>query len=444
VRIDPVRYALAGDCSIAYQVYGDGPVPVIGIPGAASSVELVFEWAPGMRYFERLGTFATVAMFDKRGTGGSERIIGAPSVEERVEDVHAVMDAAGFERAAIWGLSEGGPLAVLFAATYPERTTGLILQGSFARLPIAPDYQIGWSPEVIESFIDYWSSGWGTPETATVQLACPSQLGDAELLRFLNRYERASATPSTLRAVLALALDIDVRHILPTVRCPTLVLHATRDALVPIALGRYLAEHIGGAEWVPYESTDHFPNLDGVDAHVDAMEEFLTGQISTASSDRVLATILFSDIVGSTDRASELGDRRWRAVLEQHDQLMGREIDRHRGRWVKSTGDGCLATFDSPARAIRCAHACVEGMNKAGIDIRTGIHTGEIELRGADIAGMAVHIAARVAANAQPGEVLISSSVPPLVVGSGLRFAERGLHELKGVPDEWSLYALVS
>ncbi|MHB8329983.1 MAG: adenylate/guanylate cyclase domain-containing protein [Acidimicrobiales bacterium] len=445
MRIDPVRYTRAGDVDVAYQVYGDGDVQVVVVPGAASCVEMLWEspLPETRRYLERWGAVATVAHFDKRGTGHSDRIIGAPSVEDRMEDIHAVMDAAGFDHAAVYGISEGGPLAVLFAATYPERTDALVLQGSFARITAAPDFPQGTQSAVVDEFFDRWSGPWGSPETNTVVMASPSHRGDEEYLRYLNRYERASASPATFRAILELVKEIDIRHVLPAVRCPTLVLHAAGDRIVPVQMGEYLAAHIPGARLLVYDSDDHFPT-DAVDEQLDAVEEFLTGHLGTAPTDRVLATVLFTDIVGSTERAASVGDAVWRGLLERHDSVVNREIERHRGRMVKGTGDGHLATFDSPARAIRCARACIEALRPVGIDLRTGLHTGEVELRGDDVAGIAVHLAARVAALAAPGEVLVSSAVPPLVVGSHIEFCDRGVHKLKGVPGEWQLQAVTS
>ncbi len=428
-------YARAGTVDIAYQVYGDGDVPVVAIPGAASCVELIWEYPPNGPWLERWGSIATMAHFDKRGTGQSDRVIGAPSVEERIEDVTAVMDAAGFESAAIYGISEGGGLAALFAATYPERTRALVLQNTFAHIA---------RPELIDETARIWSEHWGTPETATAWLCAQSQLGKPGFIDYINRWERAAATRGTLRAILELVKDIDVRPAAAAIQCPTLVLHATRDPLVPAVLGEEFASLIPGARFLAYDSPDHYPSWVGLDEQLDAVEELLTGQITGGPVDRVLATVLFTDIVGSTERAATEGDTRWRTLLEEQDRTARREVEKHRGRFVKGTGDGMLATFDSPARAIRCARACSDAVRPLGLELRSGLHTGEIELlRDDDVAGIAVHLAARVSSLAGPGEVLVSGAVPPLVVGSGMEFADRGRHELKGVPGEWQVLAVV-
>jgi len=444
MRIDSVRYARAGDVDVAYQVYGDGPLPVVAIPGAASCVEMMFELAQVRPWLDRWGAFATVAQFDKRGTGQSDRVIGAPSIDERMDDIRAVMDAAGFERAALYGLSEGGPMALLFAATYPERTSAIVLQGTFARMPVADDYPIGRATDELEWSIDQWASRWGSDESITLHICAPSVLArpdKAEIIAFEHRWERASASPRTLRDILHLGMQIDVRHVLSAVRCPTLVLHARRDLLVPRRYGEYLAENIADARLHVYDG-EHWPTYTAVDEQMDVVEEFLTGHLGSAPVDRVLATVLFTDIVDSTARAAAIGDHAWREILEHHDRTMMREIERHRGRRIKTTGDGVLATFDSPARAIRCAQAAAGRMHDQRVELRAGLHTGEVELRGDDVAGIAVHLAARVAALADGGEVLVSGAVPPLVVGSGLSFTDRGTHELKGVPGQWALFSV--
>jgi class 3 adenylate cyclase len=435
MRVDPVRYCKAGDVAIAYQVYGDGDVPVIGIPGAASCLEVVWDWPAALHYFERWGSFATVAHFDKRGTGSSDRIIGAPSVDDRMEDIHAVMDAAGFETAAIYGISEGGPLAVLFAVTYPERTRALVLQGTFAW---------GGSSEEIEQLIELWTPAWGTPDTVTPSLVAPSQIDNPAFVPWLNRYERTAATPSTLASILRLVAEIDVRHVLELVQCPTLVLHARGDRLADRTGTDELLRGVPDVRLYEYDSEYHFPIFDRVDEQLDVIEEFLTGRAATGPVDRVLATVLFTDIVGSTEHAAREGDTRWRALLDQHDRMATREVERGRGRVVKHTGDGMLATFDSPARAIRCASACAGAARSIGVEVRAGLHTGEVELRGDDVAGIAVHLAARVAALADAGQVLVSGAVPPLVVGSGIQFESLGEHTLKGIPGEWQVSAAVT
>jgi class 3 adenylate cyclase/alpha-beta hydrolase superfamily lysophospholipase len=441
MQIPETRYAKAGGTSIAYQVYGSGDRRIVGVPGVISNVELSWEYPPIHHYFERLGSFATIAQFDKRGTGCSDRIDRAASLEDRMEDFHVVMDAVGWESASIFGLSEGGPLACLFAATYPERTESLILVGSSARFLWAPDYDIGLDPSDFEAFNQAWSARWGTPETLTVRIFSPSQLGDEAYLRYLTRFERLSSTPDNLLAMMQLNAQIDVRHVLPVINVPTLVVHAAQDLAVPVSHGRYLAAHIPKAQITEYDG-EHFPTTTGVDQSTAAIERFLTGTTQISAGDSVLSTVIFTDICGSSERASALGDAPWRALLDRHDEVLNEALLRHGGRRVTGTGDGLLAAVDSPTRALRCAIDMVEAAERIGLKIRVGVHTGEAERRGDDLAGIAVHIGARVAAEASPGEVLVSSAIPPLVVGSQFRFSERGDYHLKGIPGTWQLLAV--
>jgi class 3 adenylate cyclase/pimeloyl-ACP methyl ester carboxylesterase len=439
--IPNMLYAMAGDAAIAYQVSGAGEHRVVLLPGTLSSVELAWEWPPVHHYLERWGSFASVAAFDQRGTGGSERIQGAPSVEEQMEDIRVVMDAVGWGRATIYANAQGGPLACLFAATYPERTERLIVQGAFARCVRAPGYEIGIERADYDRFGAAWAAHWGTPETLGVPLWAPSQVGDEAFLRWWMRFERHSSTPKNMLAIFALTAELDVRQVLPAIRVPTLVVHARRDRVVPVEHGRYLAANIPGATLFEYDG-EAFPCLVGVDEHMDAIERFITGTVQRPTADRVLATVLFTDICGSTERAAVLGDRDWKALLDRHDEALRDVLARHGGVEVRTTGDGMLATFDSPTRAVRCASEMIDRARETGLDIRAGAHTGEIELHGKDVAGIAVHIGARVAALAGAGEVLVSATLPPLVVGSGLDFADRGDHKLKGVPGTWRLYAV--
>lgn len=424
------QYAHNGDVSIAYQVVGDGPLDLIVVPGFISHLDL--DWADDQlkRFLDRLGSFTRLIRFDKRGTGLSDPAPGVPTLEERMEDVHAVLDAAGSTRAALFGYSEGGPMAALFAATYPERTTALIMYGSFAKIdPAHP----GW-----KRFADVCRNHWG--EGALVDMMAPS-VAHQELRRSLTAtYERASASPGMARALLEAVVATDVTPVLPSITVPSLVLHR-RDEFLPIEGARELAHAIPGARMVELDGIDHLPFLGDSDALVDEVAQFLTGARHEAEPERALATVLFTDIVSSTERAAELGDARWRELLEQHDRVVCAHVDQRRGRTIKTTGDGVLATFDGPARAIRCAAAAASDVAGLGVEIRAGIHTGECELLGDDIAGMAVHIGARVAALAGPGEVLVSSTVKDLVAGSGISFSDRGTHTLKGVPDEWRLYS---
>lgn len=441
MSIPDTQYARAGDTAIAYQVYGSGPHRMVVVPGIVSNVELIWEWLPNHRFFDRLGSFATVAQFDKRGTGGSDRIDRAASVEERMEDFCVVMDTVGWDRATVYGLSEGGSLACLFAATYPERTERLVLQGAFARLVQGADYEIGPIREVYDGVTRDWAARWGTPETLSIPLFVASQLGDDAFRRWWTHLERLSSTPANFRAMCALNAEIDIRHILGTIRVPTLVLHARQDLAIPVGHGHYLAANIPGATLSEYDG-EHFPLLVGVDETLDTVEEFLTGSVRRPPADRVLATVMFTDICGSTGRAATIGDRAWRALLDRHDDVLRGALARHGGVEVKTTGDGMLSTFDSPTHALRCGLDMIEAARSIGVDIRVGVHTGEIERRGGDVAGVAVHIGARVAAVAGAGDLLASAAVPPLVVGSGLDFADRGEHDLKGVPGRWRLYAV--
>jgi class 3 adenylate cyclase len=439
--IPDTLYAKAGDAAVAYQVFGSGEHRAVALTTHPTNVELFWEWAPAHHYFERAGSFATSAWFDMRGTGCSDRIPGAASVEERMDDVRVVMDAVGWERASIYGFSSGGPLACLFAATYPERTERLILQNSFARRVRAPGYEIGPDRSAYDEFCAAWAAAWGTPETPIVAMFAPSQLGDDGFLRWVQRFERQSSTPQDMLAVMALDAEIDVREVLPAIRVRTLVVHARQDLVVDVEHGRYLAANIPGATLFEYDG-EHLGVLVGVDETMDVIEEFVTGAVHRPPGDRVLATVVFTDICRSTERAAALGDHDWKALLDRHDDVLRAVLARHGGIEVTTTGDGMLASFDSPARAVRCASEMIEVARATGLEIRAGVHTGEVERRGDNLAGIAVHIGARVAALASAGEVLVSGAVPSLVVGSGLDFADRGEHELKGVPGTWRLFAL--
>jgi class 3 adenylate cyclase len=442
MRIPDTLYAMAGEAAIAYQVFGSGEHRVLRIPGMVSNVEVVWDWSPFHHWFERWGRFATVAVFDNRGTGCSDRVEVPASLDERMEDVKVVLDAVGWERATIHGHYEGGAVACLFAAAYPERTESLILQACFARCLRAPDYKIGVDRSTYDRFAAAMAQHWGTPETRTVAFLTPSQVGDDAYLRWMMRYERLSSTPRDVLAAAALNADIDVRQVLPAIRVPTLVVQARQDRFY-LEHARYLAANIPGATLFEYDG-EHHGLLAGVDESMDAIEEFVAGSVRRPARDRVLATVLFTDICGSTERAASLGDHDWRGLLDRHDEVLRVALERHGGAEVRTTGDGMLSTFDSPARAVRCALDMVEAARATGLDIRAGVHTGEIERRGEDLVGIAVHIGARVAALAGPGEVLVSGAVPPLVVGSGLDFADHGEHELKGVPGAWRLFAVTS
>jgi class 3 adenylate cyclase len=438
--VPPVtRYAASGDLQIAYQVIGEGPRDLVVVPGFVSNVELLWE-EPGVeRFLERLASFARVVLYDKREQGLSDRLGRVPTLEDGLDDVMAVMDAAGASKAAVFGYSEGGPLATLFAAAHPERVTALVLYGSYARILQAPDYPVGISEQVLDAWLRVLQEGWGGP--VGLEWFAPSRLDDERFAGWWARYLRGGGSPRTATGLIDVYRAIDVRDALSSIGVPTLVLHRADDQLVPAAQGRYLAEHIRGARYVELPGGDHFVAAGDPEPLADEIEEFLTGAARVREPDRVLATVLFTDIVGSTEQAGRLGDRRWRDLLAGHDELVRRQLTRFGGREVKTVGDGFLATFDGPARAVRCACAARDAVRRLGIELRAGVHTGECEVIGTDVGGIAVHIGARVAAAAAPGEVLVSSTVRDLVVGSDLAFETRGSHTLRGVPGEWRLFA---
>ncbi len=433
------RYALSGDAHIAYQVFGEGDLDLVFIPGFVSNIEHYWEMPQVPEVLERLGSFARVVIFDKRGTGLSDPVGDPPPLEQRMDDMQAVMDAVGLERAALFGISEGGPASVLFAATYPERTSALVLYGSTPRFRTDSDISWGATDEQVEAVLADTSARWG--EGALLEAFAPSAAGDPQMAEVWGRFQRAGASPAMARAVMAALFEIDVRDILPTIRVPTLILHRTGDLIAPVEGARLMAERIPDARMAEFDGDDHVPFTGDFKPVLDEMEEFLTGTRQARPLDRVLATVMFTDIVDSTRRAAEAGDRRWRELINRHDELTRRQLDRFRGKEVKALGDGFLATFDGPARAIECACAIRDGVGSIGLEMRAGLHTGECELDRNDVRGMAVNIGARVGALADANEVLVSSTVKDLVVGADLRFAERGEHELKGVPGRWRLYA---
>ena len=436
-----VHYARSGDLRIAYATFGDGPVDFVFVPGWVSHLESWWEADAPARFFRRIASFSRLIMFDKRGTGLSDHFTGVPTLEERSDDVRAVMEAVGSTAAFLCGLSEGGPMSVLFSAAYPDRTRGLILIGSNVRIVKSPDWPYGKTPEEWQEFregIEDWGQG------GLINLFLPSFAGDERAKRYFSRWQRMSASPSTALALFDANTQIDIRHILPQVQVPTLVIHRTDEPVVSVGNARYAAEHIPGARLLEQPGEDHLPWLGDADGMLDAIEEFVTGSRHHVDEDRILATVLFTDIVDSTRLAAEAGDRRWRELLDAHDEISAREVERFRGRRVKTTGDGMLAVFDGPARGVRCAEAVLDGLAELRVEIRAGLHVGECELRDDDVGGLAVHIGARVAGLAKPSEILVSRTVRDLVAGSGLRFDERGEHELKGVPDRWSLYAVAS
>jgi len=440
------RYARSGEVSIAYQVLGDGPFDVVFVPPGTSHVELGWD-VPGMRVFrEGIASFARLVFFDKRGTGMSDRVSGAPTLEARMDDLRAVMDAAGSERAAVIGWSEGVAMSALFAATYPERAWSLVLYGGCARELRATDYP--WGPteaEALQMIEDErrTSERPGFAEEIA-RSGMPTAGGDE--IAALARLIRQSISPGAMEALDRMNIQIDVRHVLPAIRVPTLVLHNTRDQWVEVERGRDLANRIPGAEFVEFPIDGHMTPAADMPLVLDEIKRFLQAAWTTAlhrEPDRQLATLLFTDIVDSTAHMAKLGDAGWRELLERHHALVRRELTRARGQEVDTAGDGFFASFDGPARAVRCAKSIVESVRDLGIDVRSGLHTGECELVDGKVSGIAVHTGARVAAHAGPSEVLVSSTVKDLVAGSGLEFEDRGLHELKGIPGEWRLYAAV-
>ncbi len=434
------RYAKSGGVHIAYQVVGEGPFDLVFIPGFVSNVEFYWEMPAFPRLLNRLASFSRLIMYDKRGTGLSDPVQEVPSLDQRVEDLMAVMAAAGSERAALWGISEGGPTSIYFAARHPERTISLVLYGTTARFGEAPDYPIGGSPELLEMLLAAIDESWG--EGTLAGMFAPGSQNDEAFLHMWGKFQRTGASRAMARAVMAAVAEIDVRDELAKVRVPTLILHRTDERVIGVAHARYMAERIPGARLVEMPGDNHLPFAGDVDAIGDEMEEFLTGRRTGAQPDRVLATVLFTDIVDSTKRAAELGDRRWRDLLDRHHAIVRRELSRFGGREVDTAGDGFLARFDSPAAAIRCARAIRDAVKEAGLEVRAGVHTGECEVIGDKIGGIAVHIGARVSAAAGAGEVLVSGTVKDLVVGSDFTFADRGAHKLKGVPGEWRLFAV--
>jgi class 3 adenylate cyclase len=435
------RYVDVGGAEVAYQVVGQGPPEVLYVPGF-SHVELVWEDPVEAAFLERLASLSRLILFDRRGTGVSDAIpeTAMPTWEEWADDVRAVLDAAGSERTVVLAVTDGGPTGLLFTAMQPERVSGLILANTTARRLRADDYPIGYAPEAVDLVVEVFRAGWGTPEA--VPLAFPSRANDREFLQREAMFMRACATPKNAAAQIRYIIEsLDAREALPLIRVPTLVLHSTDNLSYLIEEGRYLADHIEGAKFVGLPGGD-----DGVATSAHAIEEiveFLTGERPEVEVDRILTTLLFTDIVGSTERAASMGDQRWRSLLDAHDRAVRDHLRRFRGKEINTTGDGFLASFDGPARAIRCARAISESTRPLGIDLHLGLHTGECEVRGHDLGGLAVHVAARVGSLAGPGEVLVSSMVKDLVVGSRIDFVDRGRHQLRGVPGSWKLYRAV-
>lgn len=434
------KYAKSGEVHIGYQVVGDGPTDLVYVPGFTSHIGYAWEFPPFARFLRRLASFSRLIWFDKRGTGLSDRVAVA-DLEQRMDDVRAVMEAASSKRAVLFGQSEGGPMCALFAATYPERTSGLVMYATFARRLLAPDYP--WAPTLADRqhYYEEIERFWGQ-ESRLVSASLPTVAGDPYFRRWFANYERFSASPGAAIAIAQMNTEIDIRHILPAIRVPTLVLHRTGDPRVQVAEGRYIATQIPDARYVELAGTDHDEWVGDSDSVLAEVAEFVTGVRPAPEADRVLATVLFVDIVASTERAAEFGDRSWRDVLESYHAAVRRKLASFRGREIDTSGDGVFAAFDGPARAVRCAIEITEAATAMGLNVRAGLHAGECQVMGDKLAGISVHVGARVAAHATPGEVLVSGTIKDLVAGSGLNFADRGIHALKGIAGEWRLFAV--
>jgi len=441
VSASPIRYATNGEIHLAYRTIGEGPRDLVLVEGAITNLEVLWDIAEYRSYCKQLASFSRLIIFDKRGMGLSDRVrIG--TLEERMDDVRAIMDDAGSESAVLMGVSEGGPMSMLFAATYPQRTQALVLCGAEVKEETTEDWPWGESTRAeieeyltIENMLERWGKG------LAIGYFAPSRKDDERLREVFGRLQIQSASPHDAVAFIRMAHEIDVRHVAPSINTPTLIVHRTDDRVCHVENARWLAKNVRGATYVELPGIDHVPWIDGDDI-MEEVREFLTGVREPAEPERVLATVLFTDLVGSTEHARELGDRRWKETLERHNEIVRHDLARFRGREIDTAGDGFFATFDGPARAIRCARSIVDDVRNVGLDVRAGLHTGEVELAGEAVRGIAVHTGARVAARAGAGEVLVSQTVKDLVAGSGIEFEERGAHALKGIPGEWRLYAV--
>ena len=436
------RFALSGDVNIAYQVIGEGPLDLVFVMGWVSNIDEFWTEPLWAAFLQRLAKFSRLVVFDKRGTGLSDRVDDhhLPSLEQRMDDVRAVLDACGSQRAALLGVSEGGPMCALFAATYPERTAALMTFGSYPCRMAAPDYPWGVTEQDLDAIAAAVRAGWGS-QAVGMEARVPSKTHDGAYRQWWTRYLSRSVTPRAAIALARMNAQIDIRPILPAIRVPALIMHRTGDRATHVGGSRLMAQLIPGARYVEYPGDDHLPwTQDDTDRIVDDIQEFVTGSRPIEEADRVLATVMFADIVDSTQRAAKIGDRAWTGELQDFYGLARRELERFRGREIDTAGDGYFATFDGPARAVRCAQSIAREMSQRGLSIRAGLHTGEVEVIGSKVGGIAVHIGARVAGHAAPGEVVVSNTVKDLVAGSGLRFEDRGVRPLKGVPGEWRLY----
>ena len=435
------RYARSGDVNIAYQVLGEGPVDLVFVMGWVSNIDEFWTEPSWARFLERLASFSRLVVFDKRGTGLSDRVDDQhlPTLEQRMDDVRAVMDAVGAQKAVLFGISEGASMCALFAATYPERTAAFLSFGGFPRMIAAPDWPWGRSEQNMQVFYRQIEEGWGS-QPVGLEARIPSRVNDQVFRAWWTRYLVRAATPRAAGLLTRMNAEIDIRHVIPAIRVPTLVMHRIGDKTVARESGRFFAEKIPGAKYIEYPGEDHLPWTSDPDKILGDIEEFVTGSRHAEEVDRVLATVMFADIVKSTERAAEIGDRKWRDLLQDFYRVVRRNLDRYRGREVDTAGDGLLATFDGPARAVRCAQAINGDVPSLGLEVRAGVHTGEVEIVGEKVRGIAVHIGARVLAEAAPGEVIVSSTVKDLVAGSGIRFEDRGRRPLKGVPGDWHLF----
>ena len=435
------RYAQSGDVNIAYQVIGQGPLDLVFVMGWVSNIDEFWTEPSFASFLQRLARFSRLIVFDKRGTGLSDRVDekNLPTLEQRMDDVRAVMDAAGSQRAALFGISEGAPMCALFAATYPERTAALLTFGGYACAIRTPDYAWGRSEEEIRAWLEVLRTKWGSGPVG-IEARIPSRANDERFREWWTRYLVRSASPKAVMALTRMNMILDMRHVLPAIRVPTLIMHRTGDRALPVEGSRYMAQHIPGAKLVEFPGVDHIPWTEDAEAVLAEIEAFVTGTRPVEEPDRVLATVMFADIVDSTQRAASIGDRAWTKELQEFYGLARRQLERFRGREIDTAGDGYFATFDGPARAVRCAQNLTKEVSQLGLAIRAGLHTGEVEVMGDKVGGIAVHIGARIASHAAPGEVVVSNTVKDLVVGSGLQFEDRGVRPLKGVPGEWRLY----
>lgn len=443
MQFPSTQYTMSGDVSIAYQIWGNGPVDIVMVPVMVNHLEHLLELDDYVKFMNRLSSFARVITFDKRGQGMSDYPGVQNSLENRVDDIRAVMDAAKCDKAVIFGSSEGGPMSIMFSVTHPERVKALILYGSFAKFVKSEDYPypffdkatlVGMAPLCLKQ----WGCGVFSNTLA------PSFSANPEKMQWLAKLERLSNTPAGIIAIMGMNAEIDIQSLLSVVNVPTLVLHKTNDSAFPISCGHHLHEHISGSKFLELQGTDHLPYAGDTKTLVDEIEDFITGQRGTQfRADRILATVLFTDIVDSSKQATELGDQKWKELLDLHDKISKEQVEAHRGKFIKSTGDGMLAIFDGPGRAIQCTLKTNHLLQLAGIVIRSGLHTGEIEIRGQDIGGISVHIASRIESKALAGEILVSRTLTDLVAGSGITFEDRGMHQLKGISGDWRLFKVI-